>query len=73
METRSLILIILSILAGAFSLLGAIFDWDFFFNSYKARRMVNLIGRTAARIFYAIVGIFLIGLGICVALSIIQY
>lgn len=73
MDTRILILIILLIAGGAFSLLGAIFDWDFFFNSYKARRMVNFIGKTGARIFYVVVGVFLIVFGICVALGIIQY
>lgn len=55
--------------AGVFSLAGAFFNWDFFFNSRKARPFVRLIGRTGARIFYAILGLFIIFCGIMVLVA----
>lgn len=51
---------VIIILSGMFSILGSVFNWDFFFNSRKARTFVNLIGRNGARIFYAVLGIVLI-------------
>ena len=44
------------IAAGFFSICGAIFDWDFFMNSRKARFMVSIFGREGARIFYGLLG-----------------
>ncbi|MGN1105294.1 MAG: immunity 17 family protein [Huintestinicola sp.] len=54
---------------GLFSIAGSFFNWDFFFNSRKARPFVKLIGRTGARIFYAILGAFIIFCGIMVLVS----
>ena len=48
---------------GVFSLSGAIFNWDWYMNSRRARLLVKLITRTGARVFYAALGLFLIGLG----------
>ena len=42
--------------AGIFSMAGAILNWNWFFNSRKAAFMVNMIGRTGARIFYGLLG-----------------
>ena len=52
------------IAAGVFSIAGSFFNWDFFFNSRKAKTFVKLIGRTGARIFYTILGLFIIFCGI---------
>ena len=49
---------------GAFALAGAIFDWDWFMNHYKARIIVKLLTRTGARIFYGIFGCVIIILGL---------
>ncbi|MBR6027144.1 MAG: immunity 17 family protein [Neisseriaceae bacterium] len=46
--------------AGVFCICAAIFDWDFFFNNAKARLFVVIFGRNGARIFYALLGIFII-------------
>ncbi|MGN1416446.1 MAG: Imm17 family immunity protein [Oscillospiraceae bacterium] len=53
-------------LCGLFSIAGAVFDWDFFFSNSKARVFVRLLGRTGARIFYGILGIAIIIMGIMV-------
>ena len=47
-------------LGGLFSICGAIFDWDWFFNNTKARPFVHLFGRNGARVFYAGLGVFII-------------
>jgi len=57
-------IMLVGFLGGGFSLAGAIFDWDWFINSRRARLFVSIFGRTGARIFYGILGLFLIGLGI---------
>ena len=55
---------IIMALGGIFSICGAIFNWDFFFENYKARPVVKLIGRNGARVFYVLVGLFCIFCGI---------
>ena len=52
------------VLGGIFSICGAIFNWDFFFENYKARHVVKLIGRNGARVFYVLLGLFVIFCGI---------
>ena len=58
------------VLAGLFSILGAVKNWDFFMNNRKAYIWVKLFGRNGARIFYGILGfvIAIIGLGISVGI-----
>jgi hypothetical protein len=41
---------------GAFSICGAVFDWEWFMNNRKARLWVKLFGRKGARVFYVIFG-----------------
>jgi len=47
---------IILVLAGVFTVVGAICNWDFFMNSFKSQFGVKLLGRNKARIFYGIVG-----------------
>lgn len=49
--------------SGAFSILGAIFDWDWFMDGPKARFVVRFLGRPGARIFYALLGAGLMVIG----------
>lgn len=58
-ENKEFIGVIFSACAGAFAIIASIFNWDFFFESRKARFMTSIIGRDGSRIFYAAVGIFL--------------
>ena len=58
--------------AGLFSICGAVFDWDWFINSYKARLFVALLGRNGARIFYGILGLIIVVLGGLITLGIVR-
>lgn len=57
---------------GVFSISGSVFNWEWFMNHRKARFFSNLLGRAGARIFYGILGIAFIVLGILFATGIIQ-
>ena len=45
------------IAAGLFSVVSALFDWDWFMNSRRARFIVRMMGRNGARIFYTLLGL----------------
>jgi hypothetical protein len=53
---------LLSFLGGVGMLCTALFDWDWFFASRKARRIVALLGRQGTRVFYGLLGCLLLGL-----------
>lgn len=55
---------LLLVAAGLFSVCGAAFDWDFFMNSRRARFFVMIFGRTGARVFYTILGVAIMVLGL---------
>lgn len=58
--------------AGLFSVTGAVLDWEWFMNSRKARFMSVLLSRNGARIFYAILGVGIIVVGVLIAIGVIQ-
>jgi small neutral amino acid transporter SnatA (MarC family) len=55
--------IALAILGGLFSFAGALFNWEWFMTNYKAAVFVRLLGRSGARVLYAILGLLLAALG----------
>ena len=57
--------------AGAFSMCGAGFDWDFFMNNHKAWLFVKLFGRQGARIVYLLLGLCFVVVGILMTVGII--
>ena len=57
---------------GSFAVVGATLDLDFFFEHRKARFFVNLFGRTGTRVFYFILGIAIVVLGVLLGLGIIE-
>lgn len=59
-------------LAGLFSICGAAFDWDFFMNSRKARAQVWLFGRQGARVFYVLLGLAFVIVGLLVGVGVIS-
>lgn len=61
--------LIMFVIIGGFSICGAYFNWDFFFESRKAKPLVAIFGRNGARIFYAILGAFIIFCGIMVMVT----
>jgi len=54
-----------SALIGIFALFCAATDQDWFMRSRKAQFFVNIFGRNGARVFYGILGVFFIVLGLC--------
>lgn len=57
-------ILVIFILLGLFSLVSAVFNFDWYFRTTGALTFVNWLGRTGARIFYALLGIGLIVCGI---------
>lgn len=57
MENKEILVGILAIVGGLFCVLACLFDWDFFFESRKARFFVNIFGRKGARIFCTLLGL----------------
>jgi hypothetical protein len=53
--------------AGAFSICGGAFDWDWFMNSRKAQFWLKLFGRQGARMFYVILGVVIAAIGVIVS------
>lgn len=62
---------ILLVFAGLFSFAGAVFDWDWFMTNHRAALFVRLLGRTGARVLYALLGVFLATLGMAAALGLL--
>lgn len=56
-----------AIAAGLFAICGALFQWAFFMEHHKARRLVRMFGRQPVRVFYIILGAGLILLGALLA------
>lgn len=57
---------------GVLPLLPAIFNWDWFFNLPKLRTgFLGMLGRQAQRVLYGIIGIAIIGLGVCMAIGLV--
>lgn len=52
------------IFVGLFSLISSLKNWDFFMNNHKAQFWIKLFGRKGARIFYSVIGLILIIIGI---------
>lgn len=57
--------------AGAFPIVAAWRDWDWFFNHRKARLFVAMFGRSGARIFYAFLGFVLGGIALARMVSLL--
>jgi hypothetical protein len=57
---------------GGLLALSAFLDWQWIMNNRKARRLSNLIGRSAARITYMVIGLLGIAFGILQAIGFVQ-
>jgi hypothetical protein len=64
MDSKTILLVVFGFLGGIFAIVGAVGDWDWFMTNNKARIFVSLFGRTGARIFYIVLGLFLVGLAV---------
>ena len=70
MDRRDLLAWIL-VGAGVFSISGALFDWDWFMNSRRAQLWLKLFGRQGTRIFYGVLGVAIVALGLMMAFGVI--
>lgn len=64
MEPTDYFLLVIFIALGAFSLIAAIFNFDWYFSTSGAATFVRRLGRRGARIFYAILGVVLMVCGV---------
>lgn len=48
------------ILAGLYSIITAVFDWDWYFNNKKTKMACDLLGRKTIRVMQVIFGLFVI-------------
>ncbi|MDH6356193.1 immunity 17 family protein [Parabacteroides sp. PF5-9] len=55
---------VIFVLAGLFSLIAAVCNFEWFFTHKKTQSLVKLMGRGGTRIFYGILGLALIVCGI---------
>ena len=59
-----ILFVLLMLAGGVFCIFCAVKDYDFFMESSKAWLFVKLFGRNGARIFYILLGVFIIVCGI---------
>ncbi|TWV12668.1 hypothetical protein FQ707_08725 [Bacteroidaceae bacterium HV4-6-C5C] len=60
---------LLFLIAGFVSILAAVLDWNWFFNSQNARFFVQNLGRKHARLFYGVLGLILIIMSVILMIS----
>ncbi len=56
----------LAFAAGLLTVIGAVMNWDWFFNHPRARPFVSFFGREGARAFYIVLGCTVMGLSFCI-------
>lgn len=56
---------------GTFWASAAIFDWDFFMGSIRARLFVSLFGRTGARLLFFLLGSTAIVFGVLISAGVV--
>lgn len=64
MDPSEYFILALFIALGAFSIIAAAFNIDWYFKTSGAMTFVNWLGRTGARIFYVLLGLALIACGV---------
>ena len=62
----------LFVLVGLFSVMAALFNWNWFFTAHNSQFIVANVGRKRARLFYAAFGLLLVATGIFFFLSVTQ-
>lgn len=71
MKVATIFICIMFFAAGMLSLLAAIFNWDWFFNSSNAKLLTGTFNRVVARIIYAIIGCAVLGMDYVIVQSIL--
>jgi len=49
---------------GVFVFMGTVLRWPFFLGHWKAKALSRLLGEQGMRIFYALIGVLLFGMGL---------
>ncbi len=57
------------IVLGLLSVAGAYFNWNWYMKGWRARIVVRTFGRGGARIFYALLGVAISGVGVVTLLG----
>ncbi len=57
------------IAVGLFSLVGGLFNWNWFMNTRRARALVRSIRPVGARVFYIVLGMIVIVLGVFITFN----
>ncbi|MGL5227722.1 MAG: immunity 17 family protein [Bacteroidales bacterium] len=60
MDIKGIITVFIFIMPGVIALLGALFNWDWFYQTRMAEFFVNSFGRVGSRFFYGVLGVMLI-------------
>jgi len=63
---------LLLVLVGLFAIAGGLFDWEWFMTNRKAWVFVKLLGRNGARVFYSVLGLVVVALGLLIVFGIIS-
>ena len=63
---------LLVVATGLFSIAGAVFNWDWYMNHYKARFIVKILGRIGARLLHGLFGGGLAIVGLLMTMGIIH-
>lgn len=58
---------------GVFVLAGSAFNWEWYWDRRRTRVWVDLLGRVGARIFYGIMGVAVLVLGVLMAAGVIAF
>ncbi|MDD2437009.1 MAG: immunity 17 family protein [Massilibacteroides sp.] len=69
MNIQETLIFFIFLLLGTFSLIAAIFNFDWYFNTQGASLFIKWFGRSGARLFYALLGLALLFCGIAGLLS----
>ena len=52
------------VVVGMLAILASLFNWDWFFKAQNMQAIVRNVGRQRARLFYALLGVLMIGTAI---------
>ena len=55
-----IVMCVVLLLVGGFCIFCSVMNFDWFFNNYKAAPLVKIFGRNGTRIFYIIIGVFIL-------------
>ncbi|MCH5327399.1 MAG: immunity 17 family protein [Coprobacter sp.] len=66
MQASTIIVVSLFFVLGLLSLAASLADWNWFFESKNVALFVRWLGRTGARILYALLGAFILGMAFSV-------